>query len=108
MKNLAKSTTEKQLKEVFGKTGEVTDVRIMKTATGASRGFGFIGFRSHQQALESVNYFNNTFINSSKITVELAKKVGDTDLVAKSKKSKAKATAERLGDGKKAATVKWP
>ena len=62
IKGLAKSTTEKQLRDVFSQKGEVTDVRIVKTKDGKSRQFAFIGFRSDLQANEALNYFNNTFI----------------------------------------------
>ena len=54
----------------------------MKTVSGKSRLFGFLGFRSQQQAEEAVRYFNNTYIESSRITVELAKRIGDNDLSA--------------------------
>jgi len=80
VKNLGKNCNEKQLRETFEKRGEITDVRIIKTATGKSRLFGFVGFRSPAQALEAVSYFNNTYIDSSRISVEIAKKVGDNDL----------------------------
>jgi multiple RNA-binding domain-containing protein 1 len=63
-------------------------VRIVKTTAGKSRQFGFVGFRSEQQARESQQYFNNTFLQSSRIQVEMAAKFGDSSLEAKSKYSK--------------------
>ena len=81
VKNLGKSTTEKQLKELFGTKGEVTDVRIVKTKSGKSRQLAFLGFRTDIQADEAINYFNNTFLETARIIVESAKKIGDQTLI---------------------------
>jgi multiple RNA-binding domain-containing protein 1 len=95
VKNLSKSTGEKELREVFSKRGEITDVKLMKTAAGVSRRFAFIGFRTGLQAQEAASYFNNTYISSSRITIEIAKKVGDSELVsAKNKYSKKSPTED--------------
>ena len=81
MKNLGKSATEKQLKDLFGTKGEVTDVRIVKTKSGKTRQLAFLGFRTDVQAQEAISYFNNTFLETSRITVESAKKIGDQSLI---------------------------
>ncbi|GBB91356.1 hypothetical protein RclHR1_01860010 [Rhizophagus clarus] len=52
----------------------------MKTSDGKSRCFGFIGYRTEQEANYALQYFNNTFIHTSRITVELAKPVNDPSL----------------------------
>ena len=41
---------------------------------------GFVGYRSSKEANECMHYFNNTFVNSSKISVEMARKNGSMDL----------------------------
>jgi multiple RNA-binding domain-containing protein 1 len=94
VKNIGKSTSEKQLRELFSSKGEVTDVRVITSKDGKSRRFAFVGFRTDVQANEAQNHFNNTFIGMSRISVELAKKFNDKVLQdAKqkiaSKKSKA-------------------
>lgn len=81
VKNLGKSTNEKQLKDLFGTKGEVTDVRIVKTKSGKSRQLAFLGFRTDVQAQEAISYFNNTFLETARIIVESAKKIGDTTLI---------------------------
>ena len=80
VKGLSKNATEQDLKKAFSRKGEVTDVRIIRTSTGRSRLFGFVGYRCPQQANDCVCYFNNTYMDSSKISVEMAKKVGSTEL----------------------------
>lgn len=37
---------------------------------GASRQFGFIGFRSAEEAADALKYFNRTFIDTCRIVVE--------------------------------------
>ena len=37
---------------------------------GASRQFGFVGFRSAEEAADALKYFNRTFIDTSRIVVE--------------------------------------
>ncbi|PKY41079.1 hypothetical protein RhiirA4_498108 [Rhizophagus irregularis] len=59
---------------------QVTDAKIIKTSDGRSRCFGFIGYRSEQEANDALKYFNNTFIFTSRITVERAKPVNDSSL----------------------------
>ncbi|CDS05564.1 hypothetical protein LRAMOSA08092 [Lichtheimia ramosa] len=44
----------------------------MKTAQGVSRRFGFIGYRTAEEAQAALDYFNNTYINTSRIVVEKA------------------------------------
>jgi multiple RNA-binding domain-containing protein 1 len=100
VKNLAKGTAEKDLRIHFSAKGEITDVRIAKTKDGKSRLFGFVGFRTAEQAIESQKYFHNTFLQSSRIQVEMAIKIGDPSLstgVAGRQKNK-----KELGDRKNA------
>lgn len=87
VKNLTKNTVEKDLSGLFGTRGEITDVKIVRTPTGKSRQFGFIGFRTHEQAKDCQEYFNNTFLKSARISVEFAVRLGDPGLPTKHRKS---------------------
>jgi multiple RNA-binding domain-containing protein 1 len=42
---------------------------------GRSRQLGFIGYHTPQAAKQAVYYFNNTYLDTSKISVEMAKPV---------------------------------
>eukprot|EP00210_Caulerpa_lentillifera_P009688 g9243.t1 len=77
VKNIPRSLTERQLHDHFSGFGNLTDVKLMHTKSGNSRGFGFIGFSNASDANKAVQYFHKTFIGSNRISVELAKKVGD-------------------------------
>ncbi|KAL0078096.1 hypothetical protein F4703DRAFT_1778440 [Phycomyces blakesleeanus] len=80
VKNLPKDLTEEKFREHFASKGEVTDAKLMKTAWGASRRFGFIGYRTEKAAEAAMKHFNNTFINMAKISVEIAIPYGSDTL----------------------------
>lgn len=42
---------------------------------GESRRFGFLGFKTAEEAKKVVEFFNNTYMDTSKISVEVAKPV---------------------------------
>ena len=90
VKNLPKKITEEELKKHFSQKGSITDVKIMHKEDGRSRNFCFIGFKTEQSAKEAVKYFNQTYLKTMKITVEIAKLQGDPSLKKKGKFSKNK------------------
>ena len=80
VRNLPKHLTDKRLREHFSAKGEVTDVRIMKTRDGASRQFGFVGFKTEASAKAARHHFNETYIDTSRVSVEMAVQAGDNHL----------------------------
>ncbi|KAI8568595.1 hypothetical protein RHMOL_Rhmol02G0213000 [Rhododendron molle] len=80
VKNLPKNVNEKRLREFFSQKGEVTDTKIMRTKDGNSRQFGFIGYRTEGEAEEAVKYFNNSYLDTSRVVCEIARKVGDPNI----------------------------
>jgi multiple RNA-binding domain-containing protein 1 len=96
VKNIGKSTSEKQLRELFSSKGEVTDVKVITSKDGHSRRLAFVGFRTELQATEAQKHFNNTFIGMSKMNIEMAKKFNDKGL----KEAKEKIAAKK-GKGTK-------
>ncbi|OLL27066.1 Multiple RNA-binding domain-containing protein 1 [Neolecta irregularis DAH-3] len=52
----------------------------MRTASGKSRRFGFLGFQSVEDAESAVKYFNRTFIDMSRMEVDSAKPIGDESI----------------------------
>ncbi len=80
VKNLPVNLTERELKQHFSTRGEVTDIKLAKTASGKSRKFAFIGFRESDQATSAVSFFDGSYLKTSKLVVEIAKRVGDESL----------------------------
>lgn len=77
VKGLPQYLTEDKLKAHFQKQGNVSDVKLMKKRNGESRRFAFVGYKSSTDAESAVNYFNNSFIDTARISVELAKTFSD-------------------------------
>ncbi|KAI7834137.1 hypothetical protein BX661DRAFT_176691 [Kickxella alabastrina] len=80
VKNLPKHMTEDRFREHFGSKGEVTDSKLIYTDEGRFRRFGYIGFRSEDEAQAAQSYYDGTFVDTSRIAVEIAKPFGDAAL----------------------------
>eukprot|EP01134_Creolimax_fragrantissima_P000915 CFRG0915T1 len=78
VKNLPKHATEKQVREHFSQKGEVTDVKLKYTGD-VFRRFAFVGFRTAAEASKATKFFNNSYMDTAKMTVELARSHNDTD-----------------------------
>jgi multiple RNA-binding domain-containing protein 1 len=70
VKNLPKKITEDKFRTHFGTIGQITDATLKYTKDGKFRNFGFIGYKTEEEASKAIEYFNNTFIDASKLVVE--------------------------------------
>nr|CAG4714759.1 unnamed protein product [Naegleria fowleri] len=90
VKGLPSHVTNSQFKKLFEEYGQVTDAKIMMAKNGKSRGFGYVGYKRHEEALNALQERNQTFVGMAKITVEFALPYKDSRLEPpKSKTSKA-------------------
>eukprot|EP00940_MAST-03C_sp_MAST-3C-sp2_P000920 g920.t1 len=80
VKNLPKYVDEKRLKKHFSTQGVVTDVRIIRKKDGQSRCFGFVGFEEERSAIKAKEFFDRSFMDTSKLRVEIAKARGSKDI----------------------------
>ncbi|KAG2501693.1 hypothetical protein HYH03_000195 [Edaphochlamys debaryana] len=80
VKNMPKYVDEARLKEFFSVKGEVTDVKVLRTKDGRSRQLGFIGFKTEEGATAALRYFNRSYMDTMRLSVEYARKVGDHQL----------------------------
>lgn len=66
-------TSERDLKDAFGKYGRVTDVKIIYDGkTGRSRGFGFIYFNKTEEASVAKEELHGHDLDGHKIRVEFS------------------------------------
>lgn len=86
VKGLPKYLTEDRLRQHFSQRGDVTDVKIMRKRDGESRRFGFVGYRGVEDAREAEKFFDKSFIDTSRIEVELAKSFADPNVPASVRK----------------------
>ncbi|NWI82287.1 RBM19 protein, partial [Dryoscopus gambensis] len=77
VKNLPNGMKEDRFRKLFAAFGTLTDCCLKYTKDGRFRKFGFIGYRSEDEAQTALNHFNKSFIDTSRVTVELCKSFGD-------------------------------
>ncbi|KAM0071974.1 putative RNA recognition motif domain, nucleotide-binding alpha-beta plait domain superfamily [Helianthus debilis subsp. tardiflorus] len=80
VKNLPKHATEERIRDYFSQKGEVTDAKLMRTRDGKSRQFGFVGFRTEKEASEALKFFHGSFMDTYRLTCEIARQVGDSEM----------------------------
>lgn len=72
--NLAKSTTEDELKTLFMQTGPVALVEVIKDRdSGQSKGFAFITLNDQAQADNAISKFNGFSMGGNELKVNIAK-----------------------------------
>lgn len=75
IKGLPPSITEADFKKHFSSGGrEITDARLF-----ANRRIGYVGYKSPEDAQSAVKYFNKTFVRMSRIGVEVARPIGESN-----------------------------
>lgn len=73
VRNLSRSTTEAEIKELFVAFGEVESCDlVMDQKTGGSKGFGFVEMPNVTQARDAIKNLNEKIIADSRIRVKLA------------------------------------
>lgn len=72
--NLAKSTTEDELKTLFAQAGTVSAAEVVKDRdSGQSKGFGFITMTDQAQADKAISMFNAYSLSEHALKVNVAK-----------------------------------
>ena len=72
--NLPYSATEEQLTELFGRAGQVDNVRVMRDmATGRARGFAFVEMASDDAAQKAIDQFHEYQMDGRPLVVNEAR-----------------------------------
>jgi multiple RNA-binding domain-containing protein 1 len=80
VKNLPKHLKHDRFKALFSSQGgTVTDVKLL-LKDGVSRRIGFVGYKSDEEAAAAVKYFNKTYIDTSRIIVEISVQANSSEL----------------------------
>ncbi|XP_060202633.1 polyadenylate-binding protein 2-like [Lycium barbarum] len=85
VKNLADSTTDDELKSVFGEYGIITSAVVMRDADGKSKGFGFVNFENADDAAKAVESLNGKKFDEKEWYVGKAQKKSEREQELKSK-----------------------
>uniref|UniRef100_A0A8C2XMK4 Probable RNA-binding protein 19 n=1 Tax=Cyclopterus lumpus TaxID=8103 RepID=A0A8C2XMK4_CYCLU len=77
VKNLPDGMKEERFRSMFAAFGTVTDCSLKFTKDGKFRKFGFVGFKAEDDANGALKHFNKSFVDTSRVTVEMCKAFGD-------------------------------
>lgn len=85
IKNLAETTTEDDLKRIFGVHGAISSAVIMRDADGKSKCFGFVNFDHAEDAAKAVEALNGNTFNDKEWYVGRAQKKSEREAELKAK-----------------------
>lgn len=72
--NLAYSTSQEAVRELFAQAGDVADVALITDRdTGRPKGFGFVEMATEEGAQEAIRRFNGFTLDSRALTVNEAR-----------------------------------
>ncbi|KAL0368979.1 UNVERIFIED_CONTAM: Polyadenylate-binding protein 8 [Sesamum calycinum] len=79
VKNLAESTTDDDLKKIFGEYGAITSSVVMRDADGKSKCFGFVNFENADDAAKAVEALNGKKVDDKEWYVGKAQKKSERE-----------------------------
>ncbi|MFQ6642171.1 hypothetical protein Gotur_017894 [Gossypium turneri] len=85
VKNLSESTTDEDLKTIFGEYGEITSAVVMRDADGKSKCFGFVNFENADDAAKAVEALNGKKFEEKEWYVGKAQKKSEREHELKSR-----------------------
>lgn len=84
-KNFAESTTDDDLKKIFGEYGTITSAVVMRAADGKSKCFGFVNFEDPDDAAKAVEALNGKKFDDKEWYVGKAQKKHEREVELKGK-----------------------
>ncbi|XP_010531254.1 PREDICTED: polyadenylate-binding protein 4 [Tarenaya hassleriana] len=80
VKNLSETSTDDDLKNIFGQYGYITSAVVMRDGDGRSKCFGFVNFESPEDAARSVEALNGKRVGDKEWYVGKAQKKSEREL----------------------------
>ncbi|KAG1938910.1 putative RNA-binding protein [Pimephales promelas] len=68
---------EARFRKMFADFGTLTDCTLKFTKDGKFRKFGFVGFKTEEDAEKAMKHFDKSFVDTSRVTVESCTDFGD-------------------------------
>jgi len=72
VKNLSPDVDDPKLNEMFANFGTITSAKVMREASGKSRGFGFVAFEKKEAATRAIHEMTNTLHHGKPLYVSRA------------------------------------
>lgn len=85
VKNLSETTTDDELKQIFGEFGTITSAVVMRDGDGKSKCFGFVNFESTDDAARAVEALNGKKMDEKEWYVGKAQKKSEREHELKQK-----------------------
>ncbi|KAL6982926.1 Polyadenylate-binding protein 8 [Sarracenia purpurea var. burkii] len=85
VKNISESTSEEDLKTIFGEYGIITSVVVMRDGDGKSKCFGFVNFENADDAANAVEALNGKKFDDKEWYVGKAQKKSERELELKNR-----------------------
>lgn len=73
VKNVDTAVTEEEFRKLFEPFGEITSA-VLQVADGVSKGFGFVNYKTHDEAQKAVDGLHDKEVNGKKLYVARAQK----------------------------------
>ncbi|KAF2299630.1 hypothetical protein GH714_001275 [Hevea brasiliensis] len=83
VKNLSETTTDEDLKKIFGEYGTITSAVVMRDGDGKSKCFGFVNFENPDDAARSVVALNEKTFDDKEWYVGKAQKKSEREIELK-------------------------
>ncbi|KAJ0024882.1 hypothetical protein Pint_08742 [Pistacia integerrima] len=83
VKNISETTTDEDLKNVFGEYGPITSAVVMRDGDGKSKCFGFVNFENADDAANAVDALNGKKFDDKEWYVGKAQKKSERELELK-------------------------
>ncbi|KAK6946081.1 Polyadenylate-binding protein/Hyperplastic disc protein [Dillenia turbinata] len=83
VKNLSESTTDEELKRIFGEFGAITSAVVMRDEDGKSKCFGFVNFENADDAARAVEVLNGKKFDDKEWYVGKAQKKSEREVELK-------------------------
>ncbi|XP_054777242.1 polyadenylate-binding protein 8-like [Prosopis cineraria] len=83
VKNLSESTSDEDLKKIFGEFGAITSAVVMRDGDGKSKCFGFVNFENADDAARAVEALNGKKVDDKEWYVGKAQKKSERELELK-------------------------
>ncbi|XP_038169799.1 polyadenylate-binding protein 4-like isoform X2 [Arvicola amphibius] len=74
IKNFGEDVDDDNLKELFSQFGKTLSVKVMRDPSGKSKGFGFVSYEKHEDAIKAVEEMNGKEMSGKALFVGRAQK----------------------------------
>ncbi|KAG6889211.1 hypothetical protein C0995_002671 [Termitomyces sp. Mi166 len=112
VKNLPSYITPARLREHFEQKGQgapggtLTDFKVARKQDGTARRFGFVGYKTEEEARRAKEWFDKTYIDSTRISVSVIEGAKDAPTPRPNKRRRIDSSADVLSQDTRMKTTK--